>query len=86
MDALNDRLDAALDITLVYPDGVPSYWDFLCGRCPQVVMKAELRELPQAGQGEPEANQRALISWVDELWSAKDEYLGDTVGDTRSAK
>jgi 1-acyl-sn-glycerol-3-phosphate acyltransferase len=29
---MGEQFEALLDVTLVYPDGVPSFWDLLCGR------------------------------------------------------
>ena len=29
-----------IDVTIVYPDGVPSFWDFLCGRTTRIVRRA----------------------------------------------
>lgn len=27
-----DQLYVAVDVTIAYPGGIPSYWDFMCGR------------------------------------------------------
>jgi 1-acyl-sn-glycerol-3-phosphate acyltransferase len=42
---MGEQFEALLDVTLVYPDGVPSFWDLLCGR------PAARDPAPAAGHG-----------------------------------
>ena len=44
MNALGEKFHSLVDVTIVYPDGVPTFWQFLCGRCPRIV--ARIRQLP----------------------------------------
>ena len=64
---LADRLDAVVDVTIVYSNGAPGLWSFLCGRCANVELRA--RVLP------PPAADAALQEWVQQLWRQKDERL-----------
>ena len=32
LEAMHDHLDSILDITIYYPEGVPTFWDFLSGK------------------------------------------------------
>lgn len=75
--ALSDRMDAVLDVTLIYPDGVPTFWALLQGECPRVDVIVERHPLPDAVRAAdtPEAAREALRPWVDELWRAKDRRL-----------
>ena len=34
LSILGDRFDALLDVTIVYPEGAPTFWQFLCGDVP----------------------------------------------------
>ena len=36
LNVLGEKFRALLDVTLVYPDGTPSYWDLACGRSGRV--------------------------------------------------
>ena len=67
-DALSDHLDGIIDVTIHYPDGVPSFWDFLCGRCRQIQVAAQLRAAPPS-------DREQLKTWVNEVWQAKDADL-----------
>ena len=80
VSALSDRMDAVLDVTLIYPDGVPTFWSLLQGECPGVDVIVERRPLPEAvhAADTPEAAREALRPWVEDLWRAKDRRLGAT--------
>ncbi len=74
--AMGSQFSAMLDVTLVYPDGAPSFWDFLCGRLDGVVVRIREREIPAemcAGDydGDP-AFRAALARWLAAVWEDKD--------------
>lgn len=71
-DALGERLAGVVDVTIQYPAAPPSFWDFLCGRCPKVDVRIENLGVPTALTGNDRA---ALKDWVDALWLAKDRRL-----------
>ena len=73
LEQLGDQLDGVLDVTIVYPPApsgalAPSFWHFLCGRCPRVLVEA--RPLPP-----PDGDRVALQDWIAELWARKDARL-----------
>ena len=41
IDALGDRFDELLDLTIVYPEGAPTFWQFLRGDVGRVVVRAQ---------------------------------------------
>src|SRR4029078_4538077 len=44
--SIGDQLKAMLDVTIVYPQGRPTFWNFLCGRIPLIVVHVEEKEIP----------------------------------------
>ena len=46
LSVLGERFQSFVDVTIVYPDGAPTFWEFMCGRVPRVVVRAKLRTLP----------------------------------------
>ncbi|HEX4845272.1 MAG TPA: acyltransferase, partial [Geothrix sp.] len=46
LGAMGERFDALLDVTIVYPEGVPSFWDLLSGQMSRVVVRVHEREIP----------------------------------------
>lgn len=78
LSALNDKLHYVVDVTIEYPDGVPTFWAFMKGECRTVRMLIQCRAMP------PEIVEmnaladirRALNPWVNTIWQEKDERLG----------
>lgn len=79
LNAMGDRFQAILDVTIVYPDGAPNFWDFLCGRMRRVVVRVRSLPIPQhllRGDyaGDP-AFREAFSAWVQQLWREKDAQI-----------
>jgi 1-acyl-sn-glycerol-3-phosphate acyltransferase len=62
---LGERVDGVLDVTIVYPQGVPRFWDLLSGRVREVVVR--VRRLPPPSG--------AIQAWINELWLEKDRAI-----------
>jgi 1-acyl-sn-glycerol-3-phosphate acyltransferase len=82
--ALADQLDAAIDVTIVYPrDGqsmiAPTFWNLLTGRLPEIIVRARQLEIPAHLLGrnfKTDADFRQdLESWVSRLWQEKDAQI-----------
>lgn len=79
LDAMGDSLRSLLDVTIVYPDGAPNFWEFLAGRLHRVIVHVEERKIPPEllggdylGDGEFRGR---IQAWVDEIWKQKDERV-----------
>ncbi len=77
LDAMGESISELVDVTIAYPEGAPTLWQFLCGRVPRVVMHIELRPIPEAlRQPLGGAESRGQVKqWLGELWEAKDARL-----------
>jgi hypothetical protein len=68
-----------MDVTIDYPDGIPTFWDFLCGKVRRVVVRARTIQIPRELLGgnyaEDGALRAAYSTWVAELWQEKDAQL-----------
>jgi len=87
LSAMGERFDALLDVTIVYPDGVPTFWDLLSGRLKQVVVRVREREIPKdllGGDYEGDPVFRARIqAWVQVMWAEKDARIQELVTPSR---
>lgn len=76
---MGDRFRSYLDVTIVYPEGVPSFWDLLCGRLRSVVVHVRELAIPeglvQGNYSNDAGSRRALQSWVQEIWREKDACI-----------
>jgi 1-acyl-sn-glycerol-3-phosphate acyltransferase len=79
LNAMGDRFQAILDVTIVYPDGAPNFWEFLCGKLKRVIVRVQILPVPEhlmqsdyAGDAEVRA---AFQRWVQQLWQDKDAQI-----------
>lgn len=76
LNAMGSRFRSLVDATIVYPGGVPSFWDFLCGRVPRVVVRVRQLPIPEGfAAGDYAADpdfRRRFQSWLQALWEEKD--------------
>ena len=79
LNAMGDRFQAILDVTIVYPDGAPNFWEFLCGKLKRVTVRVQILPVPEhlmhsdyAGDAEVRA---AFQRWVQQLWQDKDAQI-----------
>ena len=80
--ALADRLDKLVNVTINYPDGVPSFWEFMQGRCSRVTLQISCLEIPAAiTDSTDDAEHRAAVGdWLEALWREKDAQLENNRG------
>ena len=80
LHAMGEKFDSLIDATIVYPDGVPTFWDFLCGRTSRIVLRARRVPIPRElsrGDYEGDAAFRGLFHrWLAVLWDEKDSQIG----------
>jgi 1-acyl-sn-glycerol-3-phosphate acyltransferase len=76
---MGEQFEALLDVTIVYPHGMPTFVDLLCGRVEQVIVHVQPRQVPRELLGMPEGGERAqhrrLTRWVEQQWQEKDELI-----------
>ena len=80
LNAMGERFRSLIDVTIAYPHGRPTFWEFLCGQTP--VVRVKLRELPipaafcDGDYAENPAFRVEFQHWLDGLWAEKDRQLG----------
>jgi len=84
LDAMGEKFGAVLDITIVYPQGQPSFTQFLMGRVRRVVLQARTLPVPTAkpapGQSHEQALRETVQQWVNDLWADKDVQISRILG------
>lgn len=76
LDAMGDGLQSILDVTLVYPNGIPTIVDLFADRVPEVRIDVRERPIPRefiGGDYQGDAEFRARFqAWMSALWDDKD--------------
>ena len=86
LESLGDAFTGFLDVTIVYPQGTPTFTDALTGHLGDVIVRAHLRSIPPEvlpAPGDP-APRAAVQTWVNGLWQAKDEEIERLLAERRS--
>ena len=79
LNAMGDQFRSLLDVTIVYPEGVPTFWGFLCGRCRRIVVRVRQHEITAALQAgdytTDSAFRRQFHQWLEQIWHDKDDQI-----------
>lgn len=78
ISAMEDNLNKVLDVTIHYPEGIPTFMDFLCGRIKSVNVVFKIRDIDEGLRGDY-VNDRAFKinfqQWLTQTWQEKDKLL-----------
>ena len=79
MSAMGDQFQSILGVTINYPDGIPTFWDFMQGKMPRCDVIVEEKPIPAElinGDYETDDSYRLHFQqWVQKLWEEKDARL-----------
>jgi 1-acyl-sn-glycerol-3-phosphate acyltransferase len=79
LNAMGGKFRSFIDATIVYPEGAPTFWQFLCGKVPRIIVR--LRELPipaefcEGDYSENPAFRARFQQWLGDVWAAKDREI-----------
>ena len=79
LDAMGDAMHSILDVTIVYPHGIPTIADLFADRVPEI--RVHIRELPippalASGDYQNDAAFRERFQdWMNTLWEQKDARI-----------
>ena len=78
LTAMGDQLHAILDVTIVYPQDVKSFWAFVCGEVKEI--KVRVRSVPVTKNllgdysMDPSFREQFQV-WLNDLWAEKDRRI-----------
>ena len=79
LNILAEQLQTLLDVTIVYPNGTPSFLDLLKGRCPEICIHAQTLHIDESlrvGDYETQKPYRvAFQTWLNGIWADKDMQI-----------
>ena len=78
LDSMGKQIREVLDVTIVYPDGVSSFWAFLCGKIRKI--RVRVRSLPVSPEllGDYANDGRfrsGLQVWLNDIWAEKNRHI-----------
>jgi 1-acyl-sn-glycerol-3-phosphate acyltransferase len=78
LNTMGEQMTSLLDVTIVYPQGAPRFWDLLCGQTETVhvhVREMPIRSVPRGNYFDDDEFRDAFQKWVNDLWREKDERI-----------
>lgn len=80
LDTMGPLFTEMIDVTIVYPDGVPTFIDLLCGRVRHVRVHIDSVQIPHefthATTSVGRELRPQLQDWINQRWQLKDELIG----------
>lgn len=77
--AMDKKITHVLDVTIAYPYGKPSFWQFLCGDVKEIKVHIQEFEIPQNllewDDLENPEQRKQFSDWVNHIWEEKDKRL-----------
>jgi 1-acyl-sn-glycerol-3-phosphate acyltransferase len=89
ISALGEEVDAILDMTIVYPDGIPTYSDLWKGNIKRLGVDVRHIKMPDAlftaiqngGYESDEAIKAQMFDWVEQVWQQKDQLITEMLAE-----
>lgn len=83
LGALGEKIDSVLDMTIVYPDGIPSYQDLWQGNISRIGVHIRHLSVPEnlmqrliAGKFQEDEQTKAdMYEWLDKVWREKQQIM-----------
>ncbi|WP_430737573.1 acyltransferase [Psychrobacter sp. VH5] len=89
INALGSEMDGLLDMTIVYPDGVPTYSDLWKGNIKRLGVDVRYLNIPaelfagikRGGYENDEQVKAQMFAWIEQVWRDKDQRISDMLAD-----
>ncbi len=73
--AMGQQINIILNVTIIYPQGSPDFWSFICGKINKA--KVIIEKIPVTAEligdyQNDKAYRASFIAWINNLWQEKD--------------
>lgn len=77
LGAMGEQLHKILDITICYPKGTPSFWDYISGKVRDITVQINIIPITPELLGDYNDSQyrERFQQWINQLWQRKDQQL-----------
>jgi 1-acyl-sn-glycerol-3-phosphate acyltransferase len=79
--SFDDALDALIDVTICYPDGIPTVWQYISGQVSKISLFVRLRPIPETLLGrnfrKDPHGKAELKEWLGNIWQEKDQHMAN---------
>ncbi len=77
LSILGEQMHKVVDVTIAYPEGIPTFWDFLSGRINEISVDIEVHEIDPklVGDMDNQETRKNVQAWLNGLWATKSETI-----------
>jgi 1-acyl-sn-glycerol-3-phosphate acyltransferase len=77
LGAMGNQLHKILDVTIYYPQGIPSFWDYISGKVRDITVNINVIPISNdlIGDYNDPIYRQHFQQWVNQLWQHKDQEL-----------
>lgn len=85
LGAMGEYLHEIVDITIVYPDRRPSFWDYISGRVKKIIIDINVLPINEDMLGDyfnDPVFKRDFFNWINRLWHEKNDRIESLIRET----
>ncbi|GIU49070.1 acyltransferase [Shewanella sp. KT0246] len=78
LDAMGSQINKLVNVTIYYPDKIPSYWEYICNCLDEVHVDIQITDIPDAMRGDYSKDREFKIDFqnqLNQLWLEKDNKI-----------
>lgn len=78
MSAMGEYLHQIIDITIVYPDKIPSFWEYISGRVKKIIIDIRVHPITEELTGDyfnDPGYKKIFFNWLNTMWQEKDKKI-----------
>jgi 1-acyl-sn-glycerol-3-phosphate acyltransferase len=88
INAMGDQFKAILNVTIVYPHGIKTIWEYVCGELDEIIVRVERLPVTKDILGDyfnDEKFQQRFQEWINTIWQKKDHTIGNILQERLAA-
>lgn len=83
LGSMGEHLHKIIDVTIVYPEGTPTFWEYISGRVHKIIIDFQVLDITGSLTGDyfnDAIYKKEFFSWINELWHNKDQKIKSLKG------
>ena len=88
--SFDEALDCLIDVTIIYPEGMPSVWQYVSGQVRKISVHIKLPPIDQELRGsnfrQDALAKSHLKAWLNGIWEEKERLIADTLDSQQKTK
>lgn len=80
LQSMGEHLNRIIDITIVYPAAIPSFWDYLSGKVKKIIIEFNVMNISEQLSGDyfnDPVYKQFFFEWLNQLWEEKDKRIDE---------